>query len=88
MNWKAGDIGIFVYSMNHNPQFVGCEVEVVDTRPALDRDLCIRIPGSHSGNKTWPDIWSIYGGQIKPLPPPNELSTWDECVFKPLEFVT
>ena len=32
--------------------------------------------------------WVAAPKNLKPLPPANEVTTWEECLFKPMELVT
>ena len=86
MNWKAGDVALLVntfYGIHENHECVitgPFKTTINDERnPAGTVGYLIECCGTE---------YFVTPDQLRPLPPPNELSTWDECVFKPLEFVT
>jgi len=87
MNWKIGDVGIFVYSNGGvGMPFIGNEIEVVDAPVSSTRDLCVRIPGTTGYSKGWPEVWCIYFDQIKPIPDTYDglqISSWSECPWNP-----
>ena len=87
MNWKPGDIAIMVncYTSKHEGQ----ECEILS---------CFGFVGSalHDGNITFPGwkVMTIYGEvkvaakhQLKPLPPANKVTSWQDCIFQPTETV-
>ena len=85
MNWEVGDVAICV-----TPGSPMENKEVIILSPALpylDKfDLVHEVdPGFSAG----PDAgWGAERRHLRPLPDSNELSTWDECVFKPEETVS
>ena len=85
MNWKVGDVAICV-----TPGSPMENKEVIILSPALPRldkiDLVHEVdPGFSAGPNAG---WGAERRHLWPLPDPNELSTWDECVFTPEETVS
>jgi hypothetical protein len=80
MNWNVGDIALWYGRPIRAP--IGTEVEITRIGvPEPGQDCYIYVPGvpsPHPGG-----IWSCRFAHLKKLPPPNNLSTWDEGVFKP-----
>ena len=77
MNWKVGDIAI-VCGVNYpeNSYWIGTEVELLGEVENI------------YGHGWWvaPNDWFL-DKNLKPLPPPNELTSWDDCICKPKELV-
>ena len=83
MNWKIGDIAIVVKSGYIDPTVVdmrifGEEVEIIGLG-VDDYDWEIQ---DRSGERYY-----TREKCLRPLPPPNEITSWDECIFKPMELV-
>ena len=85
MNWEVGDVAICV-----TPGSPMENKEVIILSPALpylDKiDLVHQVdPGFSAGLDAG---WGAERRHLRPLPDLNELSTWDQCVFKPEESVS
>ena len=89
MNWKIGDIAVVdcTTSIIH-----GYEVEILSDL----RDLCFRDHGRLAGYEIDPGIpplhadskgWAAPHEHLRPLPPPNEVTSWEDCVFQPKELL-
>ena len=91
MNWKAGDVAI-ILPHNDGALMPGTEVFLIKYVGDI---------GGTTGNGeevTARNAWMVDAGYCSEmgvseavlgrLPPPNELSTWEDCVFKPRELVT
>ena len=83
MNWKPGDIAV-VISAIYYPQFIGSECEVTAVIGADRYEVFIAGHPSYHPSKEW----SCWGYQISKLPPPNEKTSWEDCVWQPSELVT
>ena len=85
MNWQIGDVAICI-----TPGSPMEGKKVIILTPAFPcpgkKDLVHQVdpgfpPGDYSG-------WGAERRHLQPLPHPNGLSTWDDCVFKPKELVS
>ncbi len=85
MNWEIGDVAICI---RPGSPMEGKEVTILSPAyPVPDKiDLVHQVdPGFSAG----PDAgWGAERRHLRPLPHPNELSTWDDCAFKPKELVS
>ena len=85
MNWKIGDAAICVTpgsKLEHR------QVAVV-SRALVDPDkanLVYRVHPGFADGDNW--CWGTERRHLRPLPDPNERSTWVDCVFKPRELVS
>ena len=85
MNWKVGDMAIIV-GCNHQQKFIGLECTVIALQSSFFQGcFLVDVPGH---TPIMYDYYSIRPEHLKRLSPPNELSTWDDCVFKPEVLVT
>ena len=88
MNWKVGDIAILIDGPGWigNRHLIGCECEILSLSADCDvaGSFSIDIFGFPSEND-YP--WASHPQYLKPLPPPNEVTSWDECIWKPKELV-
>ena len=84
MNWKVGDIAVF-HGLVKYPELNGLETQIVE----IDVD--------YVDESTWHECIDMTDKKgiawfrpvnLRPIYDGNELSTWDECAFKPKEFVT
>jgi hypothetical protein len=90
MNWKPGDRGILVNCRDLENEGLECEIIAV---PAWGRDRQTgeRFVGIYIITTT--GEWCAYPYQLKPIPPDEdeydgyEVTSWDDCVFKPKELV-
>ena len=95
MNWKVGDIAICI---TPGSKMEGLEVEIVSALQGPDKayeaDGSKGSVGSHHevdpGMPTvmHGNVWCAQPNELIPLPPANEVTTWEECIFKPRELVT
>ena len=85
MKWKIGDVAVCI---TPGSEMEGKEVTILS--PAFtyhDKiDLVHQVdpgfsPSDYCG-------WGAERRHLRPLPHPNELSTWDDCAFKPKETVS
>jgi len=83
MNWKVGDMAIFVGRTVNVPS--GTEVEIIRIGGHSKSDCVIFVPGfpSRHSNK----CWGTQFNRLKKLPPPNEVTSWEDCIFRPTELV-
>jgi len=82
--WKSGDVAIIA---PHDGAIPAGE-EVLLTKFLGDQRL---------GDRVINQVWVVcYGGELgwwasegllRPLPPPNEVTSWEDCIFKPKEVV-
>ena len=82
MNWKIGDIAILIgcgYAPNckHN---VGRECELISIACEDGYDWVIVAQGELRE-------MLVQAKHLQPLPPPNEVTSWDDCIFQPQELV-
>ena len=93
MNWNIGDIAICI---TPGSDMEGLEVEIVS---GLSRHMAMSVSGivrellQHYVDPGIPPRkgcvgWGALPQHLKPLPPANEVTTWDECIFKPRALVT
>ena len=85
MKWEIGDVAI---CMTPGSPMEGKEVTIVSDAMIFPGkiDLVHMVdpgfpPGDYFG-------WGAEERHLRLLPHPNELSTWDDCVFKPREVVS
>ena len=85
MDWNVGDVAVCI---TPGSPMEGKEVTILSPAyPVPDKtDLVHEVdpgfsPGDYSG-------WGAERRHLRPLPDPNERSTWDDCVFKPRELVS
>jgi len=85
MKWEIGDVAICIAP---GSEMENKEVTIIsDAFFEPDKiDLVHQVdpgmsPGDYSG-------WGAERRHLRPLPHPNELSTWDDCAFKPKEMVS
>ena len=85
MDWNVGDVAVCI---TPGSPMEGKEVAILSPAyPVPDKtDLVHEVdpgfsPGDYSG-------WGAERRHLRPLPDPNERSTWDDCVFKPRELVS
>jgi hypothetical protein len=84
-NWKVGDIAIIRENTHCTPSFMesfrGHECTLVRKLWwSFKYDWKIEIQG-------WAHGADVQETALRPLPPPNELASWEDCVFKPRELV-
>lgn len=85
MKWKIGDVAICI---TPGSPMEGKEVTIVSdaNKYSGKTDLVHMVdPGFPPGDYVG---WGAEKRHLRPLPDPNELSTWDDCVFKPRELVS
>ncbi len=85
MNWNPGDIAIYVGP--DLDRIIGQTVEIISiTDSRLEPwDNCAIHTSEKSPHSS--GLWGCRFSELEPLPPLNEVTTWDECVFKPRELV-
>ena len=86
MNWEIGDVALCVTPCS---PIEGMEVTILTpAHPYPDKtDLVHHVdPGFSPGDDFFG--WAVERRHLRPLPNPNEPSTWDESVFRPRELVT
>ena len=87
MNWKPGDVALTVncrHGINENK-----ECAILSNYGAIG--MCLDTRMSYQG-------WLIQAADgvtycakakhLKPLPPPNEVTSWEDCIFQPTELVS
>ena len=93
MSWKVGDIAICI---TPDSEMEGCEVEIIS---GLKKHMSMDVGGiarevlQHYVDPGIPPRkgcigWGAAPQNLIPLPPANEVTTWEECIFKPRELVT
>ena len=86
MNWEIGDVALCV---TPGSRLEGKEVTILTPAyPRLEKtDLVHHVdPGFPPPEED--AAWGVERRHLRPLPHPDEPSTWDECAFKPRELVT
>lgn len=83
MKWEKGDIAICI---TPGSEMENREVTII-TDAFIDPDKIDLVHGvdPHFRLYAW---WYAERRHLRPLPHPDEPSTWDDCVFKPKEMVS
>jgi len=89
MSWKVGDIAILicVRGLWKDPELQGTEVELIKYLGDVPSKS---FPGTIT--RAW-EVETILGLKrvaervLRPLPPPNEVTSWEDSVFKPRELI-
>ena len=87
MNWQPGDIAIIWRTITH-PEAVGTECTIL-SQPFL------KIGAYSKTQKLFVDVEShvpeveiVAVACLKKLPPPNEVTSWKDCIFQPTELIS
>ena len=94
MSWKIGDIAICI---TPGSRMEGCEIIIrrgLETRAHGGNDgFPPKISPTYGVDPGFPtpngaEWWAAEPQHLIPLPPANEVTTWDASIFKPRELVT
>lgn len=84
MNWKIGDVAI-ICNVTVHTEYNGMEVTILsELRMSVYGDL---VYDTDAPPKNGADITVVQPKYLRPLPPPNEVTTWDTCEFQPKELI-
>jgi hypothetical protein len=86
MNWEVGDVALCI---TPGSGMEGKEVTILTPAYSAPEkpDLVHEVdPGFPPGSNY--RSWGAERRHLRPLPDPNELGSWDDCVFKPRELAT
>lgn len=82
MFWKPGDIGIIIQTG-----------KVIEYAHCVGREFTVLRPCTLRGPGWWyidlqgeGEMWA-YEECMRPLPPPNEVTSWEDSVWKPKELI-
>ena len=81
MNWQIGDVAILVNDGTCMPdclEFMGSECLILCACSGIPYDWEVDCGG---------EILETRNSSLRPLPPPNEVTTWDTCEFQPRELI-
>lgn len=79
--FKSGEIAIIVKSTQY-PEAIGreCMIVLYDDE---DCDYAIEVEGFPHPEASEGVYYWAYESDLKKLPPKDDLTTWDNCIFKP-----
>ncbi len=86
MNWKVGDRAmIWADNPKNHAECVGTYCTIISLSSTQSGQFSILADGAPTND---PRGWSIKPKYLRPIYDGMELSIWEDCVFKPKEFVT
>ena len=80
MDWKVGDIALCI---TPGSPMEGMEVVIMSPAfPKIEKDDLVHVVDPGISPHPFPG-WGAERRHLVPLPDPNLLGSWEECVFKP-----